>query len=270
MILEPLELLYEPAGLPAYPLPERLAALYGGTLGFDGEALVANFVSAIDGVVAMPGVPGAVKAIRGECDADPFVMGLLRACADALLMGAGTFRASRETRWVAESICPQEAAGFAELRSRLGRGEPPELAVVTASGRLDPEHPALETGALVLTTDVGETALRGRLPAASSVVSLGPTLDVRDAVRALRARGHRQLLSEGGPHMLGSLAAAGLVDELFLTLSPVLAGRGDNERLSLVEGVELLPGRRVEAELLGLRRARAHLFLRYGIVRLRP
>jgi riboflavin biosynthesis pyrimidine reductase len=262
--LQPLELLYEPAGLPAYPLPERLASLYGGTLGFDDEALVANFVSAVDGVVAMPGVAGAVKAIRGDTESDPFVMGLLRACADALLMGAGTFRASRERRWVAESIFPPEAPAFAELRARLGRGEPPELAVVTASGRIDPAHPALEAGVLVLTTDVGEAALRGRLPSSSTVVSLGRTLDVRDAVRALRARGHRLLLSEGGPHMLGSLIAAGLVDELFVTLSPVLAGRGAGERLSLVEGVELLPERRVGAQLLGARRAREHLFLRYG------
>ena len=99
---------------------------------------------------------------------------------------------------------------------------------------------------------------------ASSIVSLGPTLDVRDAVEALRARGHRVLLSEGGPTMAGSLTGAGLVDDLFLTLSPVLAGRAAGERFSLVEGVELLPDRRVEGQLLGVRRGRSHLFLRYG------
>jgi riboflavin biosynthesis pyrimidine reductase len=264
LTLEPLDLLYEPSGLPAYPLPERLAALYGGSLGFDRPRLFANFVSSLDGIVALPGVRGAVKAIRGESEPDPFVMGLLRACADALLMGAGTFRASREARWTAESIYPAEAASFAELRSRLGRDPAPELAVVTASGRLDPAHPALEAGALVLTTEVGEAALRRRVPSASTVVSLGPTLHVRDAVGALRARGHGVILSEGGPTMAGSLAGAHLLDELFLTLSPVLAGRGASERLSLVEGVELLPGRRIEGRLLGARRGGSHLFLRYG------
>jgi riboflavin biosynthesis pyrimidine reductase len=262
--LEPLELLYEPHGLPAYPLPERLVALYGGSLGFDDHALFVNFVSSVDGIVALPGVPGAVKAIRGESEADPFVMGLLRACADALLVGAGTFRASKEARWVAESIYPSEAASFTELRAALGRDPGPELAVATASGRLDPAHPALEAGALVLTTEAGESALRGRLPSASTVVSLGPTLHVRDAVAMLRARGHGVLLSEGGPTMAGSLAGADLLDELFLTLSPVLAGRDGGERLSLVEGVELLPGRRVEQRLLGVRRGGSHLFLRYG------
>lgn len=271
MTLEPLDLLHEPPGLPAYPLPERLAALYGGSLGFHGPALFINFVSSLDGIVALPGVPGSVKAIRGESEADPFVMGLLRACADALLMGAGTFRASREARWTAESIYPAEAAGFSELRARLGREPAPELAVFTAGGRLDPAHPALEAGALVLTTDAGEAALRGRLPSASAIVSLGPAADVRDAVAALRARGHEVILSEGGPTMAGSLAGAGLLDELFLTLSPVLAGRDSAERLSFVEGVELLPDRRVEGRLLGLRRARSHLFLRYGsTIRPRP
>lgn len=264
MTLEPLELLYEPAGLTAYPLPDRLGALYGGSLGFDDQALLVNFVSSLDGIVALPGVPGAVKAIRGASEADPFVMGLLRACADALLMGAGTFRASQEARWVAESVYLPEAASFAELRARLGRDPAPELAVTTASGSLDPAHPALEEGVLVLTTDAGEAALRGRLPASSTVVSLGPSLDVRDAVGMLRARGHEVLLSEGGPTMAGSLVGADLVDELFLTLSPVLAGRDGGERLSLVAGVELLPGRRVEGRLLGVRRGGSHLFLRYG------
>jgi riboflavin biosynthesis pyrimidine reductase len=191
-------------------------------------------------------------------------MGLLRACADALLVGAGTFRASKEARWVAESIYPPEAASFSALRAALGRDPGPELAVVTASGRLDPAHPALEAGALVLTTETGESALRGGVPAASTVISLGPTLHVRDAVRVLRARGHGVILSEGGPTMAGSLAGAGLLDELFLTLSPVLAGREASERLSLVEGVELLPERRVEGRLLGVRRGGSHLFLRYG------
>ena len=58
------------------------------------------------------------------------------------------------------------------------------------------------------------------------------------------------------------MLAEGLADELFLTVSPLLAGRG----LPLVEGVELLPETRVAATLAGVRRHDAHLFLRYALI----
>jgi riboflavin biosynthesis pyrimidine reductase len=63
--------------------------------------------------------------------------------------------------------------------------------------------------------------------------------------------------------VFGSLLADDLVDELFLTVSPLVAGRG----LSLVEGVELLPGRRIAGTLAGVRRDGSHLFLRYALER---
>jgi len=73
------------------------------------------------------------------------------------------------------------------------------------------------------------------------------------------------VLVEAGPTTLGELLARGLVDELFLTLSPVLAGRLEaRRRLGLVEGVELLPDLRVAPELVSLRRGGSHLFARYA------
>jgi riboflavin biosynthesis pyrimidine reductase len=72
------------------------------------------------------------------------------------------------------------------------------------------------------------------------------------------------MLTEGGPRLLGQLAASGLLDELFLTISPVLAGRGDTGRPGLVAGLELLPGRSEPAELLTVRRHGSYLFLRYA------
>ena len=74
-----------------------------------------------------------------------------------------------------------------------------------------------------------------------------------------------EILSEGGPTVFGSLLASGGVDELFLTISPLLAGRGFLSRLSLVEGLELLPGATVDAHLLSARRHEQHLFLRYRL-----
>jgi riboflavin biosynthesis pyrimidine reductase len=98
------------------------------------------------------------------------------------------------------------------------------------------------------------------------VQSLGAAIDARATVDLLRARGHQLILSEGGPTLHGSLLASGLVDELFLTVSPLLAGLApESERLSLVERVELLPQAPLGGRLLSVRRNGAHLFLRYEL-----
>ena len=76
-MLEPLDVLYEPGDLPAFPLPRELAALYGGTLGFQERRLFSNFVSTIDGVVSIPSLPGSVQMLGGENTADRFLMALV-------------------------------------------------------------------------------------------------------------------------------------------------------------------------------------------------
>jgi riboflavin biosynthesis pyrimidine reductase len=89
---------------------------------------------------------------------------------------------------------------------------------------------------------------------------------IEDAVAALRAAGHRRVLSEGGPRVLGQLLGAGLVDELFLTLSPVLAGRSPElKRLGLLEGLSYPAHALQRAELRSVRRHAGHLLLRYGL-----
>jgi riboflavin biosynthesis pyrimidine reductase len=261
-----LALLYEADHLPAFDLPAELARLYAGTLGFEEPRLFANFVATLDGVVAIPTLPGSNRLIAASSSADRFVMGLLRACSDAVMIGSGTLSASPGSTWTPARAFPAAADSFAELRRRLGREGDPELVVLSASGQIDPAHPALAAGALVLSSDHGTERLRPLLPASAQVVSLGPEpmLGARAIVAALTERGHRLVLSEGGPRAIGPLLAAGLVDELFLTLSPLLLGRPDGgERPGLVEGVDLLPG--AAARLLGARRAGEHLFLRYAI-----
>jgi len=262
-----LELLYEPDGLPAFALPDALTALYPGSLGFEAPCVFANFVETIDGVVAIPTVEQSNKLIAAGNAADRFVMGLLRACADAVAIGAGTLAASPRGVWTPKQAYPDAAAHYDELRAALGLGAQPEIVALSASGGLDPAHPLFEAGALVLTTDVGRTLLGDRLPGASTLLSLGPggELDPTAVVGALRARGHRLILHEGGPHVIGSFFKAGAVDELFLTISPLLTGRTlVDPRLALVEGADLLPGLRTR--LLGVRRETDHLFVRYGIL----
>ena len=267
-LAEPLELLFEASGLPAVDLPEPLGRLYGGTLGFPEPRLVANFVETLDGVVAIPSLPNSNRVISDESASDSFVMGQLRAFADVVLIGSGTLAGSPQGLWTAEAAYPPAAEAFADLRRRLGRPSAPELVVLTATGSVDPGQRALKAGALVVTTDRGAARLDGRLPAAVTVVSLGagPQLDPRAAVKLLHARGCRLIVSEAGPHLFGSLLGAGLVDELFLTLSPLLAGRRSLDgRLPLVAGAHLLPDATVDARLLGVRRDRSHLFLRYEL-----
>jgi riboflavin biosynthesis pyrimidine reductase len=263
-----LELLFEAGGLPAFDLPEALAARYGGGLGFSEPRLFANFVSSLDGVVAIPSLPGSNRLIAASSSADRFLMGLLRACCDAVVIGAGTLAGSPGGLWSPAHAFPDCGEDFAELRRRLGRGGDPELVVLSASGQLDPLHPALAAGALVLTTDPGAARLAGKLPPNASAASLGETgpLDPGRIVAALSARGHRLILSEGGPHAIGPLLEAGLVDELFLTVSPLLLGRpGSEPRLALVEGTDLVAAGPTQARLLGVRRADDHLFLRYEL-----
>ena len=264
--MTPLEVLYEAGGLPAFDLPDELRADYGGPFGLNEPRLYANFVETIDGVTAIPSIPGSNKLVAAGSTSDRFVMGLLRACADAHLVGSGTLIASPRSVWTPEQAYPDATDAFAELRRRLGRPPNAELVILSGSGRVDPAHPAFAAGALVLTSDAGASRLEGRLPAAATVLSLGPdeTLAAHAIVAALRDRGHRLILSEGGPRVIGSFLQAGVVDELFLTISPRLVGRTPlDERFGLVEGADLIPAGPVDGRLLGVRRDGDHLFLRY-------
>ncbi|HEY5100914.1 MAG TPA: dihydrofolate reductase family protein [Gaiellaceae bacterium] len=234
--MEPLELLYEPTGLPAFPLAQELAALYPGTLGFPADCVYANFVKTIDGIVALPGISRSNRVIADASDADLFVMALLRACADAVIVGSHTLLASPKNVWTAEAAFPPAAAELAELRHQLELPERPDVVVLSRRREIE------------------SAVLGDRLHVRSDVVG---------AVAELRERGCRRILCEGGPTLFGSMLEAGLVDELFLTVSPLFAGRG----LPLVEGVEFLPDRRIAASLAGVRRHGAHLFLRYALER---
>lgn len=266
MDAEPLVRLYEDPDLLSEPLPAELARFYGGELSFSEPCLYANFVSSLDGVVALgPEFPSSGSTISGHAPADRFTMGLLRACAHAVLIGAGTLRASADHRWVPEHVYPAAADAFSALRQARRLPTRPELVVVTARGDLPADHPALQSGALIATTANGAAELRGRVPAACTVMELGAgeSVDFAALIQILRERGHTTILSEAGPHLLAQLIGAWLLDELFLTVSPVLAGRDRIPREGLVAGLELLPKYREQAELISVRQQASLLFLRY-------
>jgi len=266
-VIDPFTVLSEDADLPQWDVPELLAALYGSALGLDEPCVVANFVQSLDGVVAIPRVPRSHAIIGDESEADRFVLALLRACADVVVVGAGTLLASPKGTWRIDRAYPPAAEALGELRARRGRPAQPLVAVVTTGASLDPAHPVLESGALVLTTVDAAAGLRASVPDATEVVAVndGETVDLAAALELLRGRGFSVVLTEAGPSMFGSLVASRLVDELFLTVSPVLAGRAATARLGLVEGVELLPETRIAGRLRSARSHGSHLFLRYAL-----
>jgi riboflavin biosynthesis pyrimidine reductase len=260
--------IFENEDLPSYDIPKNLERLYGGSLGFEAPHLYANFVSSLDGVVALEGEEHSSQMISGQSKADRFIMGLLRAFADVVLIGAGTLRAAPDSLWTPAFIYPDAAAEFSELRRHLGRQDEPRLVLLTARGEVDSHHPALETEALVMTTSFGATKLRNRLPGSSTVVALGDgrAIHLVDAIATLRTEGYQIVLSEGGPTVIGGLFQTRLLNELFLTLSPVLAGRSDiGGRPGFIEGAELLPSKSISGDLLSVRKHGSHLFLRYAI-----
>ena len=262
--MEPIELLFERDGLPRFELPASLAKSYGGDFGVARPALVANFVASADGVVALPGVGESGSVVSGNSEPDRFVMGLLRAAADAVLIGAGTFAAGAGELWHPEAAFPAARDAFVDLRTHLGLRPHPLLVVVTASGNIDVEQPALRDS-LVVTSEQAEAHLRGKLPSRARIAVLdNQTFPGGALLDLLHAQGLQVILSEGGPTLVGHLLQDGLVDELFVTRSPRLFGRrpGDG-RKSLVEGADL-GGRSMN--LLSARRHDSHLFLRYALV----
>ena len=260
-----LELLWEEPGLPSERLPDELELFYDGALGFDEPCVIANFVETLDGIVAMPDIERSNALVADDSADDKQLMGLLRAFADVVLIGTGTLLASPKGRWRPAGVYPDGKDAFAALRAARGRPEQPAVAIVTSGSSLDIDHPVLRENTVVLTTSAGVERI-GTVDAEVVAVNDGDWVDLRAAVGILRDRGHGIVLAEAGPTTFGTLLAEQLVDELFLTVAPVFAGRLEaRRRLALVEGVELLPDARIGARLRSLRRSDDHLFARYRL-----
>lgn len=199
----------------------------------DRPFVATNFAVTVDGRATIAGVSGPIGS-----DVDTAMLAGLRTRFDAVMIGAGTMRAERYGRVVAN----QEKR---ERRERIGLPHDPLMVIV--SGRLDlPWDASLFTGGggrvLVFTASEAEppataTSLR--------VIRHEGTVDMALAMRQLREeRGVRALLCEGGPRLHSQLWAAGLVDELFLTTAPKLTGTDaprilEGEALPAATGLEL-------------------------------
>jgi riboflavin biosynthesis pyrimidine reductase len=275
--LAPLEDLFDATTGVDLPLPEALARLYGRLrmpCHPERSHVVANFVATLDGVVSL-GIPG--KAGGGEISGfdphDRMVMGLLRAVADAVVIGAGTLRAaSPQHLWTADYIYPPLADAYHALRAALGKTAPPLQVVVTASGDVDLERRLFQSGeapSLIVTSADGAQRLRaGALPPAVRIATgteVAP-FSARMVLDTVRRAGRSGLvLVEAGPHLVGDFVAERLLDELFLTLAPQIVGRdGLLERPGLVAGKRLAPDQPAWGSLVSAKRGGDHLFLRYA------
>ncbi|WP_328301425.1 pyrimidine reductase family protein [Streptomyces sp. NBC_00435] len=200
----------------AYPYPP---------LGTDGHWLRANMVSTLDGAGQHD---GRSQPISGESDMRIF--GTLRALADVVVVGAETVRQ--------EGYGPARARdAFAARRSAAGQGPAAVIAVVTASLDLDFSAPLFTSPSAPTLVLTGAAAPADRVAAATAagaevvVAGDGAGVDPARAVRELADRGLRRQLTEGGPRLLGQFVAADALDELCLTISPMLTA-GDAQRIS--------------------------------------
>jgi len=221
--------------------------------GVDRPHVSLNMVSSVDGHATIAERSGGLSS-----RADRALFHGLRSITDAVLVGAGTARSERYGR-----IIPDDAGR--QARERAGRAAEPLACIVSAHLSLEPDLPLLrEPQARVVIL----TASSDSLPPVSALVEYvrvagdDGQLDLRAALRELGARlGVREVLCEGGPSLNAELLAGGLVDELFLSLAPVLAGGADP--LSIIAPRETLAARALA--LADVHAVDSHLFLRYRV-----
>ena len=256
-------MLLDETGPPRFDLPTEVSDVYG-EFGLPSPVVVANFVSSIDGAVALPGAPKSSPLISGGHRADRFMMALLRATADAVVIGAGTYRAHRGP-WTAAPLVPELVPQFGELRTKLGQAPEPTFVIVTRSGELGDPRPLL-SGALLVGPASAAPRLELYREAGAEIVSVDEDpVGGRAVIELLADRGCDRVLTEGGPALMGSWLEAGIVDELFLTISPLVFGGGEPPLVTLAGGASLREHPVRARRLLSVRRSEDYLFLRYAL-----
>ncbi len=207
-------------------------------------------MASADGAAYIDGLSGGLSSAD-----DKRVFGILRVLADVVLVGAGTARAE-------EYKPARRRESLAALRE--GRPAAPPIALVTRTLGLNLSSPLFaeappDVRTMVFTCAASDSELRTETAKVADVIVVGDeAVDLGALVDELAARGLTRVLCEGGPRLFGDLSAAGLVDELCLSLSPTLAGPGAGRIIS---------GEHADARPLTLRQVIAaddgFLFCRY-------
>jgi riboflavin biosynthesis pyrimidine reductase len=192
-----------------------------------------NFVASVDGAATVSGVSRGLQT-----PGDNTIFAALRDLADIVVIGAGTARVEgyRPIR-----VEPRRV----KVRARFGLRPHLPTAVVSRSLQLDPDAPLFahspgETPTIVITGSAGDAHVLAQLRRRTDVIELGADTagagtgraedsgdaNLAAALGALAERGLSRVLCEGGPHLFAALAAAGLVDEVCLSITPLLVGPG--------------------------------------------
>jgi len=270
--MEPFATLFDETQGEPLPLPPELLDLYGPLRmppRSDRPHVFANFVASLDGIVAIDPPRGSGADISGGDAHDRALMGILRAVADAVVIGAGNLRAEGDHVWTAERVFPELAGAYARLRAALGKTAAPLQVVVSGGGDVDLSLAVFSgaTPSLVVTTAAGAARLRAqrsRVPLAVPEPVAG-WIPLRAVLASARLGPGALVLVESGPTSTTRYLAEGAVDELFLTRAPIFVGRGGvPATLALVEGQVFRPGV-ARGRLLSARRNGDLLFVRYAI-----
>ncbi|HEX3790876.1 MAG TPA: pyrimidine reductase family protein [Pseudonocardiaceae bacterium] len=229
----------------------ELERLYAYPDGLDRPWVSVNFISSADGAVSSDGRSAGLSDAN-----DKRIFRLGRLLADVILVGSTTALVERY-----KGVRRSEVA--VDRRTALGLAEVPPIAVVTRRCSIDPGSPLLtdtEVAPIVLTTESAPQARRTAVAdAGADVVVVGDQdVDLPAALAALAERGLRRVCCEGGPRLFGSMIAADLVDQLCLSIAPLLVA-GDAGRISAGP----LPGQPIRMTLRSVLHAEGLLMLRY-------
>ncbi|MDY6999178.1 MAG: pyrimidine reductase family protein [Actinomycetota bacterium] len=233
---------------------------YGYPADLDRAWVRGNMITSVDGGATSGGKSGALGG-----DADRAVFGVLRELADVVVVGAST-------ALVENYAGVQLSAAQRDARRRRGQAEVPPIAVLSRSGRLDRDARLFhrtDVAPLILTSSDAATETRRRLGGLAEVIDTsGPdpsSVDLHTALQVLTARGLFRVLTEGGPGVLGMFTEADLLDEMCLTVAPVLVG-GASGRIVAGSG-EVRSALRLDQVLAD---AEGYLCLRYRRARSDP
>jgi riboflavin-specific deaminase-like protein len=232
-------------------LPADAAGLADAYRVAPGRHLRVNFVTALDGAISVEGRSGGLGS-----DGDRRVFRTLRALADGVLVGAGTAAAEGY-----RPVLPESAVG--QLRASLDRNPVMPVVVVSRRASLSPDDQLVAdavTPTLLVTCAAADPHRRAALAAAGADVLVcgDDDVDLSAALEALAERGLTQLVCEGGPALFSAALRAGVVDELDLSIAPLLVGGGPG----LLPVALPAPAR---AELVQLLTEDDMLFTRYAL-----